>query len=77
MRSLGRAKRQSRALDSARHDRWVVLEMTVDVRRRGGALRPQPRGLIVGYVVILAAASAGITTSGVSTGIASGITALA
>ena len=49
---------------------------------RGGALRPQPRGLIVGYVVIIAATSAGITsagitTSGVSTGIASGITALA
>ena len=47
------------------------------VRKGVGRKAPSPCGLIVGYVVVLAAASAGITTSGVSTGIASGITALA
>ena len=55
---------------------WLCQECLM-FNVRGGALRPQPRGLIVGYVVIIAATSAGITTSGVSTGIASGITALA
>ena len=47
---------------------FFVMVLMFNVR--GGALRPQPRGLIVGYVVIIAAASAGVTTS-------AGITALA
>ncbi len=52
-----------RDLYCIRGDLSTTLEMTVDVRRGLGRFMPQPCGLIVGYVVIVAAATAGITTA--------------
>jgi hypothetical protein len=52
-----------RDLYCIRGDLSTTLEMTFGLGEGWGALCPSPCGLIVGYVVIIAATTAGITTA--------------